>query len=239
MRNLVFANRLSQKAVRLGKDIQSDRDILEEEFIKPSSTTPNTAAIISTSSSSVPTDPQHAQTHEEPTTKQLIKYKQHIHLQNNRRLHREKLAELAKKEHEKEQFLQPDLETKSGDIQQQQTFPNDFQLPNVAPEKSSTKSIHTPIVKSKEEEDILNDEIFQPGRRRQREKNRNKLSTSRSNSPYGRRELAKNLTSTMRKGYGNSAPSMQFGVCKVCGSIINNEGDQSKQNAQQGSGEFI
>jgi hypothetical protein len=43
----------------------------------------------------------------------------------------------------------------------------------------------------------------------------------------------------MRRGYGNSIPTMQFGICKVCGSIMNKEGDQSKKYSQQVSGKFI
>lgn len=240
IRNLVFANRLSQNVTKLGKNIQSDHEILEEELIKPSSTKANIASTVHTSGDSIPTDPQQAQTHEEPVTKQLIKYKQQIHIENHRRLHREKLAALAKKEHEKEQFLQPDLQTKPGEIQQQQKSHDDPTLPYAAPETSSTKSIPKPIVKSKEEEDILNDEnVFQPGRRRLRDRYRNKLSTSRSNSPYGRREYVGNLASTMRRGYGNSIPTMQFGICKVCGSIMNKQGDQTKQYSQQVSSKFI
>lgn len=231
---------MSQKAVRLGKNIQSDHDILEEEFIKPSNTKANISSTINTSGSLVPTDPQHAQTHEEPVTKQLIKYKQQIHLENNRRLHRQKLAELANKEHEKEQFLQPDLQTKSTEVPQQQKSSDDPTLPYVPSSTSNTKSIHKPIVKSREEEDILNDEnIFQPTQRRLRERYRTKLPTSRSNSPHGRREFVRNLASTIQGRYGNFTPVTQFGVCKVCGSMINNEGDQSKQYAQQVSGKFI
>lgn len=225
--------------VRLGKDIRSDRDILEEELIKPSKTKANIAEARTTDPSAhlVSDDLQHAQTHTEPTTKQLIEYKQKIRLENDRRLHREKLAELAKTQRQKEHILQPDLQTKSSEVQQQQ-LDDDQKLPHVAPERS--KGIHKPIAKSKEEEDILNDEnIFQPREQRQRDRNRNKTSTSRSNSPYIRRQYVENLSSTSKKVYDTSTPRMQFGVCKVCGTVMNDEGDQSKDDAQQVSGKFI
>jgi hypothetical protein len=238
---LVFANRLTQQGVKLRKDIQSDHDILEEEVIKPIKTKANISSTTNASSHSVPEDLHQEETHEEPSAKQLIKYKQQIHFENDRRLHQQNLAILAKQARDKEQILQSDLPTKPGEVQQQQQkIDADHTLSHVVTETSSTKSINKPIVKSKEEEDILNEEnIFQPGRQRQRERYKNKLSTSYSNTAYARKQNVGNLASSMRKQDENSMPIMQFGVCKVCGNIMSNDENQSIRYSQKVSGKFI
>lgn len=238
IRNLVVTNRLSQQAVKLGKNIRNDRDILEEELIKPSETKANIPSIRSnTSVISGPDDQQPSQTHEEPSAKRLVKYKQHIHIEKDRRLHRERLAGLAKQARDKEHTLQPDL-SKPSDIQQQQTS-NENTSSDVIPETSSSKSIQKPIVRSKEEEEILNDEnVFQPRRERHRDRHKDKLSTLRANSPYGRKQYVGDLSTSMGKGYENSMPTMRFGICKVCGNIMNNEDNQLMRSSQQVSGKF-
>lgn len=240
LKNLVFANRLSQQVVKLGKDIESDRDILEQELLKPSK---NKAKIMSTSLN--PTDPalddpHDIEGHTQPTVKQLIDYKQKIRLENDRRLHRQNLADLARKEREKVQILQPDLD-KSAEIrqqQQQQPDEEDRKSTRLALQASAMRSTEKTVAKSKEEEEVLHDEnIFRPQRQRNRERQRNR--TSRSNSPYLRREFSRNLSSTMGKGLNTSTPVTQFVICKVCGNTINTEGDQSQRDVRQVSGKWI
>ena len=101
LKNLMLANRVGQQVVRLAKNIRSDHDILEEELIQPMKTKENLP---------IKTDDQiETQTHEEPSVKQLIKYKQNIRLENDRRLHREHLASLATAAREKEQISLPNV----------------------------------------------------------------------------------------------------------------------------------
>jgi len=212
----------------MGKDIRSDRDILEEEVIKPTklkSTTSTTAADLPFDSLSQ--NFQDAQTHEEPSVKQIIKYKQDIRTENDRRIHREQLAELAKTQREKEHFYQSDLSTKSQDIQQQQRMYDNESSSQIVPgEISDNKVSQKPFVKSKEEEEILNDEnVFQPRKLRERGRQRNRLPTSLSNAPYIRGQNTIDFRSTMRTDQGNL-------ICKVCGHEINREENQV-------SGQFI
>jgi hypothetical protein len=210
----------------MGKDIRSDRDILEEEVIKPTKIKSTT----STTATDLPFDSlsqnfQDAQTHEEPSVKQIIKYKQDIRTENDRRIHREQLAELAKTQREKEHFYQSDLSTKSQDIQQQQSmYDNESSSSQIVPgETSDNKVLHKPSVKSKEEEEILNDEnVFQPRKLRERGRQRNRLPTSLLNAPYIRGQSTIDFRSTMRTDQGNL-------ICKVCGHEINEENQVSGQ----------
>ena len=99
---------------------------------------------------------------------------------------------------------------------------------------------HKPVVKSKDEEDILNDEnIFHSRRERVRGRMRTKILTSRANSPNLRQQNLSQFASLMKKGDQNSIPIMQFGVCKVCGNIINNQANQSLPYNQQISSKYI
>ena len=219
----------------MGKDIRSDHEILEEELIKPTKAKANVSSITNTDVPLTSEDPLHAETHDEPSIKQIIKYKQKIRTENDRRLHREKLAELAKQAYGKEQSLQSDLLTNPDEVHELQKSDDNQTLSNIAPVKKVTKSSYVPIARSKEEEEILNDEnIFQP--RRQREKYRNKLSTSQSNTPYPRRQSIGDMGSTGRREDGKF---MQSGVCKVCGNIMNNEDNQLVSDSRKNSGEFI
>ena len=218
----------------MGKDIRSDHDILEEEVIKPTKIKSTTSTTENISTDPILENIQDPQTHEEPTVKQIIKYKQHIRTENNRRLHREELVKLAEHQREKEQFLQSDLTTKPEEIQQQK-FNDDELSSQVVPVRTSqTKLSHKPIVKSKEEEEILNDEnIFQPRKQRNRGRQRNKLSTSSpSNTPYLRGRYMINSRSTKRRDDGNL-------ICKVCGNIIHGEENPFILDSQLSSGEFI
>ncbi|CAF0769690.1 unnamed protein product [Rotaria sordida] len=221
--NLVSTNRLNQQAVKLGKDIRSYRDILEQELIKPIKTKSNISSTTNASTYTISEDFQR----EQPYVPQFIKYKQRIHDKNERRQHREKLAEIARQVRDKEQILQSDELQQQ---QQQQKSHDDERLFHNVSEKSGTKQIHKSFVKSKEEE-ILNDEnIFQP----RREKYRNRLSRSHSDAPYKRRQYMGDFSLSMRKGNTSSMPVIQSdSVCKVCGSIINNDENPSKVYSQQ------
>lgn len=197
LKNLVFANRLSQHAVKLAKDIRSDRDILDEELIQPSKHKPTTVQ---------PTieDGQMSETNDQSSIPQLIEYKQQIHLEHNRRIHRENLANLAKSLREKESFVQSDLSAKSEEIQRQ-NFEDDETPVHVVPTEHQTheNASHKHTVGSKAEEDILDDEnVFGTRRQRDRGRDRKKFSPSRQVLPILGR-LASNLN------------------CKVCGNRIN------------------
>jgi hypothetical protein len=214
------------------KDILSDHDILEEEVIKP-----NQTKVIKTNASIDFTseDLQNSQTYEEPSVPQLIKYKQQIRTENDRRLHREKLAELAKYQRNKEQSIRSDLSVKPEEIEQQKFDYDQSLSPVIIPEetKNYMKSSHQPIVKSKEEEDILNDEnVFQPKKYRDRVRQRNKLPTPRANTPYIPAQQSIDVRSTLKRGDEKL-------VCKVCGNPVNGEDNQSIVYSQDGSGEFI
>lgn len=84
--------------MKLGKDIRSDHDILEEELIKPLRTK---SIETNTTVGSTEENLQAAETHDQPSIIQLIKYKQQIHVENDRRVHRQKLAALAKSQRER------------------------------------------------------------------------------------------------------------------------------------------
>lgn len=216
IKNLVFANRLGQQVVKMRKNIRSDHDILAEESIKPVKTNSKTAADVSMNA--VPENFEYAEISEELSVPQLIKYKQQIHMENDRRIHREQLAALAKSQREKEQFIRSDIEQQNMD---EISSPIETKIDVKLSHKSS-------VVKSKEEEDILNDEnVFQPRKQRDRIRQKTKLSTSRLNMPSIRGGSIADFRSTMRKNDENI-------ICKVCGNIANGEDDH-----QQKSGEFI
>ena len=182
----------------MGKDIRSDRDILEEEVIKPTKTKSTTSTTADIAVDSGSQDLHDAQTHDEPTVRQIIKYKQDIRTENDRRLHRENLAELAKQQREKEHFFQSDLSTKREEIQQQKVYNDESSTQVVPAETSDNKLSQKPIVQSKEEEEILNDEnIFRPKKIRERGRHRNKLPTSSSNTPYIQGRHMTDVRSTM------------------------------------------
>jgi len=210
------------------KDIRSDHDILEEEVIKPIKTK---STIDNVSMNPLSDDFENTQIQQEPSVPQLIKYKQQIRNENDRRLHRENLADLAKNQREKEQFVRSDLSTEPEEIQQQKLNDNGT-LSQVVPDKiqSSTKLSHKPSVKSKEEEQILNDEnVFQPTKHRRQ---RNKLSISRSNTPYMSGRYITDFRSSMRKTDENI-------TCKVCGNVISREDNTPRVDSHQGSGKFV
>jgi hypothetical protein len=220
----------------MGKDIRSDRDILDEEVIRPM----KTKSTANMSTNFTPEDLQTGQTYDEPSIPQLIKYKQQIRTENDRRLHRQKLADLAKTQREKEQSLQSDVTIKPDEIEQQQKFGDDQVVSRVATETNNHKVAYKPIVKSKEEEEILDDEnVFQPRKTRPRERQRNKLLTSLSNTAYIGKRYMPDLRLSMRKGDENAVPIMQFGICKVCGNEIHGEENRPIVDSRAGSGKFV
>jgi hypothetical protein len=231
IKNLVFANRLGQQMVKMRKDIRSDHDILEEEVIKPIKRNSKAAATANVSINSASEDLDNTETNEEPSVPQLIKYKQQIHMEHDRRIHQEELAALAKHQRQKEGFIRSDLSAKPEEIQQQQMEEDDEISSQIVPTETRTdaKLSHKSGVKSKEEEEILNDEnVFQPRKQRDRVRSRNKLSTPHPpNMPYIRGGSIGDFRSIMRKGDENI-------ICKVCGNIANGEEDN-----QHNSGEFI
>lgn len=217
LKNLMLANRVGQQVVRLAKNIRSDHDILEEELIQPMKTKENLP---------IKTDNQiETQTHEEPSVKQLIKYKQNIRLENDRRLHREHLASLATAAREKEQISLPNVSKMPIEVPQEgEQMPADPSSKNVVSATGNAQQIIRSIGLSKQEEEILNDEnIFQP--RQNRDRTRTKRSMSPSASPSGQKQFLGDLTKTIRKNLNAAPPMMQFGVCKVCGSALENAGD--------------
>jgi rubrerythrin len=212
----------------MGKNIRSDHDILEEELIKPIKYKSYPSPTDNISTNLISEDLQNTQTYEQPSVPQLIKYKQQIRTENDRRLHREKLAQVAKTQREKE-----DLSLKSKEIQQQKLIDGELQI--VPSEKiTSTNLSHKSIVKSKEEEEILNDEnVFKSRQNRYRERPRNKLSTPYSNTSYIRGGNMPDFRSLMKKPNENI-------ICKVCGNAINGENNQPPiVDSQKGSGKFI
>lgn len=205
----------------MGKDIRSDRDIIDDEIIKPIKPR---LSIGNLSDNLVSEDLQNTETHEEPTVSQLIKFKQQVRKENDRRIHREKLAELAQHRHKRELFCQSDQSLKPEEKS------DDHNVPLLQNESGETKSSHKPMAKSKEEEEILKDEnVFHPQKRRSRERFRNKLITSSSNTPHTRGQYVVNLGSSMKRTDGNL-------TCKVCGNIININDQQPIVHSQQNSG---
>lgn len=206
------------------KDIRSDHDILEEEAIKPLKT--NSTAAANASMNSASEDADNAETREELSIPQLIKYKQQIHMENDRRVHQKNLAALAKDQREKEEFIRSDLSAKPEEIQQQMMVEGDERSSPIEI-KTNTKLPKKSSVKSKEEEEILNDEnVFQPQKQRERVRQRNKLSIPRPSMSYIRGGSIADFRSMMSAGDANI-------ICKVCGSIAN-----GKEDNQHNSGEF-
>lgn len=191
---------MGQHAVKFAKDIRSDRDILEEELIKPSSHKPTTVPQKSDDSTI-----EDKQTPEQVSVPQLIKYKQQIHLEHDRRIHREKLADLAKSIREKESFIQSDLAAKPEEIQRQH-FEDHQTSSHVVPTDENAAHVH--VVASKEEEDILDDEnIFGPRRQRDRASHRKRLSPSHAHTPRTSRQVVPVLGTSV--------------ICKACGNRVN------------------
>ena len=182
-----------------------------------------------------PDDPHQVEPDNHPNAKQLIDYKKKLRLEQDRRSHRQQLADVAKQEREKLRSLQPDL-IKPIELQHQQEHKTDGdpRASGAARDHDAAQPIRKAIAASTVEEEILNDEdIFQPRRQRVRDRQQ---SNSRSNTPLVRKAYTGNLGATLRAGYQHSTLQTPYGVCKVCGNVMNIEGDQLKNDAQRVSG---
>ena len=108
-------------------------------------------------------DVQQLETHDEPSVRQLVKYKQNIHTENKRRRHREELAELAKQIHDREEIFQQDNVTEANDKKQVETHNAEL------------------TTQPKAEEDVLNEEdVFQSRKLRFRQRHKNRSLTTRT-----------------------------------------------------------
>ena len=210
----------------MGKDIQSNRDILEEEFIKPIKLEKH---ILSTADSLTKSDAEDFE-HGQSSVRQLIEYKQHIKKENDRRQHREKLAELARHVYEQEQILHSDLSAKSNEQKELHDHP---MLSPIESNKRIDESIFkSRFTKTTVEEEVLDDEnIFQHKRHRHRT-HRNQLLASHLNMPEARRRYMEGLGLTIRRRNTNSMTTMPVDTCPVCGNVVNNEQNQSKFHSQ-------
>jgi rubrerythrin len=227
LKNLFVANRLNQQAVKLGKDIHSDRDILDEEVIQPMKINDNSSSIASTSTDSIMDDLQSIPTHEQPTVLQLIKYKHQIRIESDRRLHRQKLADLLNIHADKERVLQPDLLTKYDDVttyeqNQQQRHDTDGSIARkVLPDETRQTSTGNVMVTSKEENELLNDEnVFQTQKQRVKRRARHEVHTSRSHTPHLRQGSSARLSAQMHQVNQTSMSKKQFTVCNKCGNVM-------------------
>ncbi|CAF1429756.1 unnamed protein product [Adineta ricciae] len=158
--SLVFANRVGQQVILSGKNIRSDHDILQDELLtRKKLHTPT----LNVNMDNISEDVQQLETHDEPSVRQLVKYKQNIHTENKRRRHREELAELAKQIHDREEIFQQNNVAEANDKKQFET--NDTER----------------TAQPKAEEDVLNEEdVFQSRKQRFRERHTNKSLTTRT-----------------------------------------------------------
>ncbi|CAF1507591.1 unnamed protein product [Adineta ricciae] len=158
--SLMFANRVGQQVILSGKDIRSDHDILQDELLtRKKLHTPTSNVIMDDISNEV----QQLETHDEPSVRQLVKYKQNIRTENKRRRHREELAELAKQIHDREEIFQQNNVAETDDKKQFET--HDTEL----------------AAQPKAEEDVLNEEdVFQSRKQRFRERHKDRSLTTRT-----------------------------------------------------------
>lgn len=211
-------DRISQHAVRMGKDLRSESDIIDEELIQPTRAREETHP---THDRMVPIDlenPDLPPTHDQPTTSQLIKYKQNIRTQFNRRAHRKQLADIAQQKRAEEDFIHVSAQSENSDevAKRMRRSRDQHRHHEAHPETENGKDEQPKIVAlGAEEQEILNEELrFDSGLPRERERGKRKTSLSRSHSPN---VYAQDLMNTSR-----SLPMMQFFVCKVCGNVMKN-----------------
>lgn len=220
MKNLVFANRLTQHAVKLSKDICSDRDILEEESIKPSKSQSKTLDL---SDGSMMEDEPTTRRPEQATASQLIRYKQQIHFEKDRRIHRQELAAIAKAKREKESFIYSDLAARPEEILRQ-NFDHADTSAQVGPGKhrNDASTVQKSTTASKEEEDILNEEnLFQPRRQRDRTRTKKKPFSVHAHAL----QMHRQSLPVMSKSVGTI-------VCKVCGNKVDGSDQQPMPHLQ-------
>ena len=212
-------DRVSQHAVRMGKDLRSDHDILEEELIPPTRTKAERPLIDDPMTPSQLDDSDQPSTDEQPTALQLIKYKQHIRTEQGRQLHRKGLAELAEKRRIEEEILHtPAAPEDSDEVSKRMRrsradHKHHHHGDHFEADKEKAEALRKVPVGA-EEEEILNEELrFDSRIPREKERGKRKTSLSRSHSPN---VYAQELMNTAR-----SLPIMQFFVCKVCGNVMN------------------
>lgn len=172
-------------------------------------------------------DNQQLQTSQEPSVKQLIEYKQHIQVENNRRLHRENLAQIAETRRKEEQIFESNMPVNTGGAPEGGVRPEDrIGSSQIVPDQRNVKPLQKPVAKSREEEELLNEEThFGSGKRRLTERNRSKITAAGANVAYLTRGMTNRRSSTM-----------QPLVCKVCGNVMDSEANQSLTDFEQTQG---
>lgn len=213
-----MVNRVGQQAVKLGKDLVSDRDIIDEELIRPMNSLLESSATGNNSSEPMHDDSQDNETHQEPSVIQLIKYKQQIRLDNDRRLHHKTLANLAKHQWDIERAVQYDqivtpTVAEGREINQDQQVNDENMVSQVVSEKSARQTSDTAItITSKEEEEVLNDEDLTLSRNARR-----RIRMSRNQA-----------TSRMKMVRSPLSPMVRFSICKKCSMTIDEEPNLTK-----------
>ena len=234
LRNIVRVDNFSRHLIKLGKDIQSDHDILTEELIPPVKSRGDPSSADQRPTHSMSEDDQQMQTNQYPSTKQLIDYKQHIQTANNRRLHREKLAKIAEERRNQEQVLGVNIPYGA---EEQQTRGDGLNSPQIVPDEESSKSLQKPVAKSREDEELLKDEAyFGSSKRRTTDRNKNKMTTVGLDMAYMTSRRLTNPRLSMGNIDGTAFSPMGHIVCKLCGQVIENDTNRSSADLQQAQG---
>ncbi|CAF0732055.1 unnamed protein product [Didymodactylos carnosus] len=200
LKNLMFAQRLGQQVTILTeKKKTTDREILQDELIKPTS--------LSEKKDQDHVDQQKSllsindeQTYGTPSVEQLIKHKEKLRLENDHGSHRKMLAKIADDERHKSDVFVKNISKPEAilDIQAQIPIPE--------------ANVTTPTIHTKQEEEILAEEdIFRTSKKRRRE---------RQKQDGNRKVLNNNNRQTVQSTF---QPTLNFGVCKHCGNIMSNE----------------
>lgn len=234
LKNLFLINRFSQQATVLGKNIQTQHDIIDEEVIKPIEKAEKLLPVEYTSIESIENESENNEIQQEPTVLQLIKYKQQIRLDNDRRLHHQALANIAQEQWEIERSLEYDESEPSVNVTPQENASDKNPNDETIREKNSTnkdavKTVSTTFVRSREEEEILNEEDV----------------THQQNRRYRPRTVPRPaempMMKTMQKQLLNT---VQTGICKKCGGSLDDQGNtlttnNSCSNAGKSLNEFF
>ena len=224
----MFADRFSRHAIKLGKNIQSDHDILQKELIVPVKSGDDSSHHDDLKTDDpMLEDKQQLQSRQGPSVQQLIEYKQHIQMENNRRLHRENLAKMAETRRNEEQILTTNTPVNGDGVPEGGFKPeNGIGSSRTVPDKRNVKPLQKPVATSREEEELLNEEThFGSGKRRLTERNRSKVTAVGANVAYLTRGMTNRRLSTMKPL-----------VCKVCGNVMESEANQSLTDFEQTQG---
>jgi hypothetical protein len=205
---------------------------LNEECI-PLTDTKQTSSIIDRSSTDSTSDGfERSEGQDEPSTLKLIRYKQHIHFENERRRHREQLAEKAQQIHNQEQSLI--MKNSSIDINTtvRQTDRNE-NVQSLSHDVSDvTRATHSDkSTMKRNENDIVNEEIiFESDQYRRKDRKKNKLlrSFSITYDVHGGNRMNSDISMTASQN--QFMPTIQFIVCKSCGNMIDTHGIASMNN---------